>query len=358
MYLPKNGRLIVMKRLLLLLLASCVLFIVGCEQKKSPVQSSSETATFIDDYLIDEHGNLQTDIKENKQLYLSESVGFWLHYLLIIKDQENFDQQVRIIKEKFLLSNGLISWQIKEGSVSQTNALIDDFRILTALYKATELWNNKAYNKLATKIAESIVQNQIQDDYFVDFFDGTAANNSITLSYLDPLAIATLHERGLISDAQFEINLNLVKQAPTQNSWFPQRYNLSNHTYEFEEGVNLIDQYYIGYHRALVGENSEQLVAFTRQKMTEQGKIYGRVNTRTQQNEVDYESPSVYALAILMLKELGEDSLAQQLLERMHTLQVTDLESAFYGGYIDTKQLQTHFFDNVLPLLAEEGWNE
>lgn len=347
-----------MKKLLFLTLVSCLFFIVGCEQNKSPIQPYSKTAKFIDNYLIDEQGNLQTDLTENKRLYLSESVGFWLHYLLLINDEENFNKQVQIVEEQFLLPNGLISWQIQDGTASQTNALIDDFRIMTALNKATELWNNNQYKKLASKMGDGMIRNQMQGRYFRDFFDGTVANDFITLSYLDPIALTILQKQRKISDVQFEANLQLVKEAPTQNGWFAQRYNLTNHTFEYDAVVNLIDQYYVGYHRALLGENSNQLVNFTRQQLQEKGKIFGRMNATTQQNDVDYESPSVYALAYLMMKELGEDSLAQQLLAQMHTLQVSHLESEFYGGYIDTTHRQTHFFDNVLPLLAEEGWNE
>lgn len=342
---------------ILIVVSAFITLLIGCETKPQPSESTSITAKFVERQFIKE-GAIQTDITANKNVYLSESLGLWMHYLLLTNQQKKFDEQVKIIKSKFLLEHGLISWQIATNEVSQTNALIDDFRIITALYEATQLWGENHYEQLANQIGSSLVKHQLVNSYFVDFYDGATANDFITLSYIDPIALKHLLTHNQITIDQYETNIQLISKLPLQNGWFPQRYQVKTNQFEYETTVNLIDQYYIGYHIALIGGTVDNLVHFTEQQMAKEGKLVGRVDAITLEKQVNYESPAVYALAYLMMKQLDEESLAGQLLGKMHALQISDASSEFYGGYIDANTYETHFFDNVLPVLAEEGWYE
>ncbi|MGN7478394.1 glycosyl hydrolase family 8 [Solibacillus silvestris] len=331
-----------------------ILFLASCQKEEPNFQPLPSNARFIDTYLI-EQGWLQTDLSENKNVYLSESIGLWMQYLLKIGDQQRFEEQVKILTNHFITDDSLISWRYSDGQASRTNALIDDFRIMAALNKAGEMWDKKKYKNLAKAIGKSIVAFQLKDGTFIDFYDGTSSNDVLTLSYLDPGAILFLQQEKLLTAEQATVNLNLLKEIPMQSGLYAQRFYPLEHRFEYDREVNLIDQYYIAYHRILAGIPIEEIISFTKQMLTEHGKLYGRIDAESKQFTVDYESPAVYALAYMAMERAGEQKLAQQLLLNMEQLKVNDSKSEYFGGYIDMSTRQTHFFDNILPLLAEAG---
>lgn len=331
-----------------------MLFLSSCQKEETKFQPLPSNAQFIDTYLI-EQGWIQTDLNENENVYLSESIGLWLHYLLVIDDKQRFEEQVKIVTDHFITKDALISWRYSDGQASQTNALIDDFRIMTALNNASEIWDNKKYKKLATTIGKGIVNYQLKDGTFIDFYDGASSNDSLTLSYLDPKAILFLQQEKILTSEQATINMNLLKEIPMQNGWYAQRFYPLEYRFEYDQEVNLIDQYYIAYHRTLNDMPIDELVNFTKQMLLEHSKLYGRINAESKQFTVNYESPAVYALAYMAMERAGEQNLAQQLRLNMEQLKVNQNENKYFGGYIDPSTHQTHFFDNILPLLAEVG---
>lgn len=331
-----------------------MLFLASCQKEAPDFRPLPQNAQFIDTYLI-KQGWLQTDLNDNKGVYLSESIGLWMQYLLMIDDKQRFEEQAKILMDYFITKDSLISWRYSKGQASQTNALIDDFRIMLALNKASEMWNKKKYKKLATAIGKSIVTFQLKSGTFIDFYDGDSSNNSLTLSYLDPAAILFLQQEKILTSEQATVNMNLLKEIPMQSGWYAQRYYPSEHRFEYDQEINLIDQYYIAYHRTLADLPIDEMIIFTKQMLTQYGKLYGRIKADSKQFTVNYESPAVYALAYMAMERAGEQKLAQQLLLNMKQLKVNDSKSKYFGGYIDISTLQTHFFDNILPLLAEAG---
>lgn len=61
-----------------------ILVLIGCEQEKIVEQMPplSPTEQFVLEQLINKNGLLQTDMQQQKKVFLSESVGLWLTYLL------------------------------------------------------------------------------------------------------------------------------------------------------------------------------------------------------------------------------------------------------------------------------------
>ncbi|MEK3766287.1 MULTISPECIES: glycosyl hydrolase family 8 [unclassified Solibacillus] len=334
-----------------------VLLLAYCQKEKKeeiPFQPMEENAQFIDKYFIKD-GWLQTDLTDQQEIYLSESIGLWMQYLLLIGDEQRFDEQVGILSEYFMTKDSLVSWRYEDGMHFGTNALIDDFRIMTGLNEAGNLWGNKKYKEMAVAIGNSIVKLQLKNGTLVDFYDGVSSNDSLTLSYLKPSALRFLQQENLLSKKQMDWNMSLLQQIPIQNGWFAKRYFPKEKRYEFDEEVNLIDQYYIAYHRTFIDAPNDELISFTKQMLSQHGKLYGRINAKTKKFTVNYESPAVYALAFMAMERAGEEELARQLFEKMLKLRVKDSVSNYKGGYIDIFTRQTHFFDNILPLLAEAG---
>ncbi|MBC5636404.1 hypothetical protein H8S33_06140 [Ornithinibacillus sp. BX22] len=312
---------------------------------------------FVYEHLYEKNGLLKTDLSDQSDTYLSESIGLWMDYLVEKNDQEAFDEQFDVLTNHFMKESTLIPWLIKEDYLAPANALIDDLRIMKALYHAGEKWNNKTYLKTANKIGEALVQYNMQDETFINHVDLSShvKGDFLTLSYLVPEALDEMHNQNIISENQYKVNRSILLNAPiSEAGFFPQNYYPNDQRYEYDSEVNLIDQYYIGYHRALWGGDVSSLITFTKETLNQyDGKLFGRFSSETKQPTVQYEGTSVYALAILMCLEIGEKELARELYDRMKEYQIRDESSEYDGGYIELTSLKTHAFDNLLPLIAE-----
>lgn len=314
---------------------------------------------FVKNYLYESNGLIRTNLLDENDVYLSESIGLWMEYLVQKNDYEEFNNQVDVLKDHFIKESNLVPWRIKGNVSAQANALIDDLRIITSLFRAGELWNKKEYTNLALEMSKQVVQFNQVEGIFINHVDinNQYKGDFLTLSYLIPSAFDYLVEYELITNEQYEMNRQILTEAPvSETGFFPKTYEPFTQTYQFDEEVNLIDQYYVGYHLALWGGDVSPLIDFTRETLAKyDGKLYGRFSNESKLPIVDYEGTSVYALAILMCIELEEVELAKQLFTRMKEFQIHDEENQYFGGYIDEFSLDTHSFDNLLPLLAERS---
>ncbi len=343
--------------ILLILMVVALFSIFQKDDYDQTVKESLAAEMFIKDHLYDSEGLIKTDLLSQSDVYLSESTGLWMEYLVYKNDRDEFNKQFQTLSKHFIAENSLIPWRIVENRQAEANALIDDLRIAKALFQAGEAWNEKKFNRLAEDISVSIEQYNMLGDHFIDHVDIKHHVNGdyLTLSYLDPEAIDILYEKELLSASQYNTNRNVLLNAPTSSTgFFPKTYYPEGNRYEFDQEVNLIDQYYVGYHRALWGGEVGALVQFTKESLSRhRGVLYGRLSNKSGKPTVDYEGASVYGLAILMCLEVKEYDLARQLYTEMKKFQVTDESSDYNGGYVDPDTLKTHSFDNLIPLIAE-----
>ncbi|MGB3261239.1 glycosyl hydrolase family 8 [Paenisporosarcina sp.] len=338
---------------LLLLTSSCTNFL--SEPHKE--QPSLPTEKFIQKYLIEEDGRIQTNITALKEEYLSESLGLWMQYLVVKDDRKQFDQQVETLGKYFLTKDYFVTWKLYGDKKAPANAFIDDLRIVESLYHAGEKWNHTPYTKMADKMSNKLVNYQTHNSLMVDFVELASKNkgSEVTLSYIIPAGFELMRQAEILPIKTYESTKKVLLDAPhSELGFYPKRYDVPKGTYTYAQEVNLIDQFYVGYHRAQWQGDVEPLVAFAKQAFAESGgKLYGRYDGRTGKPVVAYEAASVYALAILMCLEVEEKDFAKDLYAQMKTLQQSDEKSPYYGGYIDTETKETHSFDNLLALLAE-----
>ena len=320
-------------------------------------KKSLPTETFIQEYLIEEDGRIQTNITTLKEEYLSESLGLWMQYLVAKDDPHQFNQQVKTLEKYFLTHDSLVTWKLDGDKKAPANAFIDDLRIVQALYSAGDQWNHSPYTKLAEKMSNKLVDYQTSKSLMVDFveLDSKSKGSVLTLSYIIPAGFNHMKQAGILPEKTYESTKKVLLDAPySEIGFYPKSYDVPNGTYSYDKEVNLIDQFYVGYHRAQWQDDVEPLLAFAKKAFVEGGgKLYGRYDGSTGKPVVPYEAASVYALAILMCLELEEKDFAKNLYSQMKTLQQTDKESPYYGGYIDVETKETHSFDNLLALLAE-----
>lgn len=328
---------------------------------KPPISKEDAPLTeqFVRHHLMETDGRIATGLTSRKEEYLSETVGLWMEYVVLTDDQESFDQQVDVLKKYFMTPDGLIAWEVTGKKKATANAFIDDIRIMNALYDAEEKWSDSSYRKLAKKIENALENYQINQHIFVDFVDVKTKEQGqqLTLSYLIPSAVDKMKARD--KDA-YEQTRSLLTNAPNNSLGFlPKTYDLPTHSYIFETEANMIDQLYMGYHRAQWGGDVSELVEFVRQTYADEGKLFGRYDLNEGKPIVEFEAVAVYALAILLAIETKEDELAVALYENMKAMQQTDSKQPYYGGYIDVASKSTHPFDNLLALIAErKGYDE
>ncbi|WP_157060108.1 glycosyl hydrolase [Saccharibacillus kuerlensis] len=295
------------------------------------------------------------DIVAGKEALL-ESVGLWMAYNLKQNNQTEFDKNLNTLQSFFTAPEHYWYWKLEPDGTSQvtTNALGDDLRLLNVLLHAYDVWGNEAYLKEARLISQTLQQETAVNGYLVDyhnFADGTSAA-TLNLAYIDIEAFERMNFYELMDDATLQRYTSLLKSLPQDSVFYPQRYNVKTGQYESVEEVNMTEQLIAAIHVHEAGQMPTKLLDFLRQQYEQQGKIVGRYDRSSLKGTVPYESPSVYALAAMLFMDSNDSKWAGKMIERM--LQFRDQDSRYPGGYVFGGD--THAFDNLFPLLAEQQW--
>ncbi|AOZ88261.1 glycosyl hydrolase lipoprotein [Bacillus xiamenensis] len=336
-----------------------VILLGGCTWKLQREPAHPESAQpvlpgeyFITHHLMTNQGMIRTSFSK-QHIYLSESLGLWMDYLVRKKDQPSFDQQLDVLHTQFLLDHDLLSWKIESNQTSKVNALVDDLRVVAALQKADQLWQNSAYQTTAKDIAQALKDKNMFKGILTDYYDASAKQTShtITLSYIDPKAIKELVSLQIFTNQMLNSQLAILQNAPRQKGFFPTSYDIEKKAYSFNQEINLIDQLYTAFYAEYAQVDTSAIMKWLKTNFQEEGKLYGRYGLSTLQPAVTYESPSVYALVILYALKQNEQDFAKDVYHRMKGLQIQDPLKPYYGGYMNEKD--THSFDNLLPLIAE-----
>ena len=321
-----------------------------------------ETESFIKKHMLNPNGTLATYLSETPAISpdlahgreaLSESLGLWLEYAVENKDKALFQQNYAILRQYFFAPEGFVYWKISPDGKSDvtTNALVDDLRLVDALLAAHQLWGQEEWAQTAGAIGNAVSLYLVKSNTFVDFYDRKYNKSAdvLTLSYLDPRPLKKLGQWKPAEQPLYDRAIGAIQAIPNDGTFFPKSYHLLSGQYAYDPVVNLIDQLLIALHRASQGIPSPELTAFLKNEFQIRGLIYGGYDRMSHEAPVKFESPSVYALAILYSLERNDTEWALALYKRM--LQLQHRSGEYQGGYVSDNQ--THIFDNVFPLLAE-----
>lgn len=321
-----------------------------------------ETESFIKKHMLNPNGTLATYLSETPAISpdlahgreaLSESLGLWLEYAVENKDKALFQQNYAILRQYFFAPEGFVYWKISPDGKSDvtTNALVDDLRLVDALLAAHQLWGQEEWAQTAGAIGNAVSLYLVKNNTFVDFYDRKYNKSAdvLTLSYLDPRPLKKLGQWKPAEQPLYDRAIGAIQAIPNDGTFFPKSYHLPSGQYAYDPVVNLIDQLLIALHRASQGIPSPELTAFLKNEFQIRGLIYGGYDRMSHEAPVKFESPSVYALAILYSLERNDTEWALALYKRM--LQLQNRSGEYQGGYVSDNQ--THIFDNVFPLLAE-----
>lgn len=354
-----------MKKLLfaIITIALILLVIYLVLNQQEDAEISYGTEHFIKKNLTNDNGTLATYMRETKEdedsvkgrEALAETLGLWMLYAIKKDDQKLFDSSFENLKEYFLRSDGFVYWKLSENGKKEvySNALIDDVRIIYALFQASDKWENKDYKKTAVKISEFTTENNMNKDILTDYYDEkyNLPSNSVTLSYIDPVAIDLMATNNVLPEKTNEKMRDVLLEMPLQSSFFPKKYNVERNKYHFDEHIKMVDQSIVALNLARMGASTNEFHQFIAKEFEKEEVIYDVYDLKTQKSLVADESPAVYGFLVMYLLERGDDDLAKKIYDRMNYFKTK--KNKYSGGYSVYKK-NTHIYDNLIPLLAEE----
>ena len=275
--------------------------------------------------------------EKQKIEYLSESIGQYMYYLLLVKDEKEFKRQVTSLKENFLVEEEgklFIKWQVTKSTV--VNASIDDFRIIESLRKASSEFNEPSYVTLADQLEETILSTQLTDGLIVDFYDWKLKKKTtdIHLSYLNDKIIK---ENKALDSMLYK---KIIMESPDPNSpFFNEIYDVEKKSYQTanEKTVNMIDQFLIAVNYIKrTNQRPEKFDKWLKKEWNEESKLAGGYNKLNLSPAVTYESSAVYSMAILYFMTTNE----MEYVEQIHTVLMKQPPFSSAADYSEI-----HFFD-------------
>ncbi|WP_066187906.1 MULTISPECIES: hypothetical protein [Gracilibacillus] len=305
----------------LLFFISLLFLLAGCR-----VSMDESVQQQVEDAYMSEQGLIHAYPNQEDSQYLSESVGLYLEFLLQVEDKDRFAEQVALLQDYFVQTSdgaSFIAWELTDNT--QVNALIDDVRIIKVLKEASDTFSEPAYDELAEDLLMVIKQTQIWKDVFVDYYDWeyqTTANR-ITLSYLIPAFFQFFPEAAA--------NRLILENASGDPVFYPEYFELSTQTYQFDGEAHMVDQLLIALNKEQVNMAFEDWII---KEWEREDRLYGRYDKETLESTVEYESLAVYGYLHRFFMKIGDEDLAEEVFQRAEVLAQ---ESAG----------QLHFFDFI-----------
>jgi hypothetical protein len=333
----------VRKSLLVVILCIVVIFSAVFFFMNQLTSEKNEVVMIIQDYYSNEDGLVKSYGRNENIVLLSESIGLYMEYLLLIQNEAEFQKQYQLLKENFLVQKGdyvFVKWKVANDIT--TNALVDDLRIIRVLNEASKNFNEPRYKNTATKILKAITKKQMAGKNIADFYDWELKSpaDTIHFSYLDVMA---LKDTGILE----RTITPLVYLDEEKGAFFSEIYNIQTGSVELfsSEKVNLIDQLLISLQLERINRTPVKFTGWLLREWKENGRIYGQYYRKSPHEEaVNYESSSVYSLATVYLLEIGKKQYAVEMHKKL-------IKSNLLKE--DTDYRNVHFFDLIHYAIAD-----
>lgn len=303
----------------------------GCGMANGKSSAVQET---VDSHYVNEEGVIHAYPDDRKSEYLSESIGLYMQYLLQIRDEVNFEKQVNILIDHFLVEKEgelFVPWRLYEEA--NVNALIDDVRIAAVLKSAGQQFDEPDYYALAEGISAAIEDRQHQQGIATDYYDWSheLAGNRLTLSYL-------ISDLTVLTDS-----LNVLDNGERER-FFPEYYDFDEKQYMKSDEVHMIDQLLIAANRFDQGIESPEFESWLVGEWSKKGQLAGRYSRETGKPTVGYESLAVYFYLHQYFERTGQKEFAEQAAQRAESLAGEEMPG------------ELHFFDFIhyQMMLAEQ----
>lgn len=282
---------------------------------------------------------------------LSESIGLMMLHYIYTENESGFEN-LRLFCEEKLKNNPIYVY--REGF--STNALIDDFRIVEALFLAAETFDNPLYQKQALDYANVLYETNISDGHLVDFYDVqyNNRNNFLTLCYANLKLLYKLS----IYDSRWYAILDATKAIVNSgyiSDSFPlyhNNYNYDSNTYN-EDPIHIVHGLKTLLQLAEIGELPSTSLHWLKQRV-EEGTLYGSYSI-TGEALTDIQSTAAYALAARIAAAVGDQPFYYQCIQRMEQYKITDKSSEMFGAFGNAETGEAYSFDQLSALLAYDA---
>lgn len=304
--------------------------------------------------------NLRDDLPEsehqagNHQM-LSESTGLMMLYAVHMNNRNLFDNQLSFLQRRLLADKGYIRWRYSpRHEQTDVNAAVDDLRIARALLEADRVWGIEEARRIAKGISKALLDGNVSKDYMYDHYDWKYKSRSdrVTMSYMDVHTMRMLAAFDKKWETVRNNSLNLIKDSSLGNGLFRANWTPSAGFSSTGE-INMIDSLYTALYLAEEGEDVSATIHFLKREwIRNKGKLPS-VYAEDGIVREEFESPSVYALAVRLLQHKDEYELADQMKRRMYAFAVQRTSSPNFGGFVEEKDNSAYSFDQLQVLLTE-----
>lgn len=321
--------------------------------------SGTVTGEFVANYMTDEAGGVHSSYSTSNEItvksdILSESQGAMLEYAVLKQNKELFDKILNYINS-MMWKDGMTSWIVSDGVASETNALIDDFRIYTSLIGANKIWGG--YEEVITKYETAFAKYAVNENQYVDFYDGKSKTyaSRFTLCFGDLSAMSILAEKDENLKIAYDNAVLLVTEGMISDEFplFYSWYNYNTKKYEKDE-MNAAEAMVTFLHLAQVDMLPQESINWLKSEMAYEGikaryTVEGQVVTG-----YNYDSTAVYALVAMIAEEIGDDDLRGEALKKMEKMRINNTDFEYNGSFGLEDGTGILSFDQIMAMLAYE----
>ena len=284
---------------------------------------------------------------------LSESMGLMMQYAAATQNKSLFERLWNTTQNRFEVQ-GLAAWYVDEdGTKADSNALLDDIRIWSALKSADKLWGG--YGKSADQIRNAIYTRCTDKKHnLVSFcnFSVDSRASDISMCYLCPeelnqMANEESEYKTVTQEAQKILtNAKISDHFPLYYS----SYNYITQKYSHED-LNTAEALYTIYNLAASGLVEQDTLNWISDKV-ESGSLGARYHVDgTVVKGYEYHSTALYGLAALIARQAGDTETFNKAIQRMERYRISDTSSEYNGAFTaDADGYES--FDQLIPLLV------
>lgn len=284
---------------------------------------------------------------------LSESMGLMMQYAVEIQDKSLFERLWNTTQNRFEVK-GLAAWYVDEdGTKADSNALLDDIRIWSALKGADKLWGG--YGKAADQIRNAIYTRCIDRKHnlvsFCNFSIDSRASD-ISMCYLCPAELNQMAQE----ESEYKVVMQEAQKVLTNakiSDYFPlyySSYNYNTQKYSHED-LNTAEALYTIYNLATAGLVEQDTLDWITDKV-ENGSLGARYHIDgTVVKGYEYHSTAVYGLAALIARQTGDTKTFNKAIQRMERYRINDVSSEYNGAFTADED-EYESFDQLIPLIV------
>lgn len=320
---------------------------------------------FVRNHLMDENKGIYTNYRPSEETkewstgheVLSESQGLYMMYLVNRGDKEGFDAILRYVREFLTSEDGMIGWRYNKenNELAQSNATLDDLRIIKATLLAYKQWVEEDYLAVAYKLASRLYENNVKDGKLYSCYDETykELTSSIPLCYFDFEALNYLKEIDRRWGEVYQNSLKIVERGYLGDAFpfYAFEYDYETKIYKEANTIRMTEGILTVLHLAQVGEHRDETIEWLIKALRD-GAIYGEYDKTTGKPINNTESTAIYACIAQVAKVIGDQELYDLAIDKMLLWQIQNSESVLNGAFGNEDTQEVYSYDNLQALLA------